>query len=50
MIIEFNPNGSITVSDVVDGWLESRTYYGYTFEEAIDKFDNDLNLKECGQD
>lgn len=33
-----NPNGSITVSAIVDGYLVSRTYYWYTRREAVAMF------------
>lgn len=33
-----NPNGSITVADIVNGYRESHTYYGYSEEEAVAAF------------
>ena len=38
MIIEKNINGSWTISELVNGALMSRTYYGYTKREAISLF------------
>jgi hypothetical protein len=36
-----NPNGSYTVSEIVNGYLVSRTYYGYTKRDAIRIFKNE---------
>lgn len=33
-----NPNGSWTVSEIVDGYLVTRTYYGYTRRESLAQF------------
>jgi hypothetical protein len=33
-----NPNGSTTVSAIVDGYLVHRTYYGYTRRQALAAF------------
>lgn len=38
MIVERNPNGSLTVSALVGAHLESHTFYDYTKEEAIKAF------------
>ena len=34
MTIERNPNGSLVLSDIVNGYLFTRVYYGYTKKEA----------------
>jgi hypothetical protein len=34
MIISKNYNGSITLSEVFKGYLQSRTYYGYSKRDA----------------
>lgn len=33
-----NANGSWTVSEIVDGYLVTRTYYGYTKRESLARF------------
>jgi hypothetical protein len=39
MSITKNPvNGSITISDIIDGYLVSRTYYDYTIKECKQMF------------
>ena len=32
------PSGAWTISDIVNGYLVSRTYYGYTKREAMAAF------------
>lgn len=34
MSITINHNGSLTLSDIYKGYLQSRTYYGYSRKEA----------------
>ena len=34
MKTEHNPNGSLTVSDIINGYREHRLYIGYTQLEA----------------
>jgi len=31
-------NGALIISDIIDGYLVSKTYYGYTKKEAIKLF------------
>lgn len=39
MLIERNtPTGSITISEIIGGYLVSRTYFGYTEQEAREMF------------
>lgn len=38
MLVERNINGSYSISDVIDGHLVTRTYYGYSKREAIRLF------------
>jgi hypothetical protein len=33
-----NINGSWTVSEIVNGYLVTRTYYGYTKRESLARF------------
>ena len=35
MTVTKNPNGSLTVSKVINGYLYTKTYYGYTKREAV---------------
>jgi hypothetical protein len=35
MTITKNHNGSLTVSKVINGYLYTKTYYGYTKKEAV---------------
>ena len=35
-------NGSIVVSDIVDGYLVFKTYYGYSKEEALSMFSEEF--------
>lgn len=35
-------NGSWVISDIVGGYLVTRTYYGYTKKEAIQMFKNEV--------
>lgn len=39
------PSGAWQVSDVVNGYLVTRTYYGYTKQEALWKFKAALALR-----
>jgi hypothetical protein len=32
------PSGAVVVGDIIDGYLVSRTYYGYTIREALAAF------------
>lgn len=42
-----NPiNGSYVVSDIIDGHLVTRTYYGYTKKECKRMFRNEFKHKE----
>lgn len=36
-----NPNGSITVYALIDGYLKCMTYYFCTEEEAVEAFEED---------
>jgi len=38
MLIERNPNGSLTFYESVNGYLFTRTFYGYTKREAARLF------------
>lgn len=38
MNITKNINGSLTVSDIINGHLVSKTYYGYNIKEAKNIF------------
>lgn len=38
MSLTINYNGSITLSEVFKGYLQSRTYYGYSRREAKKMF------------
>jgi hypothetical protein len=35
-------NGGWLISDIINGYLESRYYIGYTKKEAISQFKNDI--------
>lgn len=37
-------NGAIFISDIVDGYLCRRTYYGYTKTEALASFCQEFGL------
>ena len=34
MTVTKNLNGSYTISDIINGYLVSKTYYGYTLKES----------------
>ena len=38
MIIEYNLSGSMTISDIVEGYRVKRIFFGYTKREAIKAF------------
>ena len=40
MIIERQGNGSLLISDIVDGYLLKQVYYFYSKKEAIKLFNN----------
>lgn len=44
MTIELNQHGAWVISDVINGYLVHRQYYGYTRREAIAEF-----MAEFGQ-
>jgi hypothetical protein len=39
-----NHNGSWTVSDIIDGYLVSRTYYSYTKRQALRAFREEMGV------
>lgn len=44
MLIERNAiNGSWEVSDIIDGYLVTRSYYGYTKQEVIRLFKDETH-------
>ncbi len=38
MSIQRNHNGALVISELVNGYLVTRTYYGYTLREAKSMF------------
>lgn len=40
--VTINPNGSITVYALIDGYLKRMTYYFCTEEEAVEAFEDSL--------
>ena len=47
MLIERNhPTGSITISDIIGGYLVSRTYFWFTEAEAAEQFAAEFYTKE----
>lgn len=38
MLIERNLNGSYTISETIKGQLYTKTFYGYTRKEAVQRF------------
>lgn len=49
MTVERQYNGSYHISDIVDGYLVQRTYYGYTKREAQKRF-REVIKKEIKKD
>lgn len=47
--VDKNLNGSLTVYAMVDGYLQRRTYFGYTRAEAKAQFLRDVQTKESHQ-
>jgi hypothetical protein len=45
MSIERNLNGSITISDIIDGYLVKRVYFDYTIKECKEMFKNEFKSK-----
>ena len=41
-IVEVLHNGALLLSDIVNNHLEQRTYYGYTRDEAIHMFKEEV--------
>lgn len=39
-------NGAIVVTDIIRGYIEQEVYYGYTEEEAVQKFRATYNLDD----
>lgn len=48
MIATKNLNGSLTLSEIVNGYLFTRTYYGYTKLEALRRFRAEVNQSTKG--
>ena len=46
MLVERNTNGSYTVSELIEGHLTSRTYYGYSKADSISMFKQDVKKPE----
>lgn len=41
MLIERNTQGAWVISDIIDGYLVTRKYYGYTKRDAVREFKAD---------
>lgn len=41
-ITKLFPSGAWEISDIINGYLVRRVYYGYTKREAIDEFKNEI--------